>query len=666
MIGSGKPSALRWMVLAVAGIAALAVLVFALRPAGAPTATAPAGSLEAVAQALGLTPQEAEAALQTFVPPGRYDEYLMFASGGHSGQVLVIGVPSMRLLRVIGVFTAEPWQGYGYAGESARLLRDASPEGELLNWGDTHHPALSQTNAVYDGEWLFINDKAHGRIGVVSLRDFQTKQLVKNPLIYTNHGVHVTPNTEYVVESVQYPGPFPPRGMELTQANYDKHFRGLVTLWKFDREQGRIVPEESFAIETPPYWQDLVNVGKGESDGFVFINSFNTERAIGGVLEGNPPLESGVSQRDMDYLHVIDWRLAEQLVAQGKYETLEGLRVIRLETAAREGVLHFIPEPKSPHGVDTSPDGRWIVVAGKLDPNVTVYDVRRIKQAILDKRYDGRDPYGVAILPFDATVAAQVNIGLGPLHTQFDDKGYAYTSLYVDSAVAKWTLGEPYFTGDQAWKLVEKVQVQYNIGHLSAIQGDTAKPLGKYLVAMNKWSQDQFTNVGPLLPQNFQLIDISGDKMKLLSNTPIGVGEPHYAQMIPVSTLKPIQVYPAGTDAGTFRPSPYAIKKGEERIVRSGGVVDVYMTAMRSHFTPDHIKVTKGDRVRIHVTSIEQGVDVIHGFGLSQYNVHASLEPGATVTIEFVADRPGVFPFYCSEFCSALHLEMMGYLLVEP
>jgi nitrous-oxide reductase len=109
-----------------------------------------------------------------------------------------------------------------------------------------------------------------------------------------------------------------------------------------------------------------------------------------------------------------------------------------------------------------------------------------------------------------------------------------------------------------------------------------------------------------------------------------------------------------------------APKKGNERIVRNGDTVEVYMTAIRSHFNPEHITVKQGDTVVWRITNIERAVDAVHGFAVPAYNISASLEPGETVKIEFVADTAGTFPFYCSEFCSALHLEMMGYFMVEP
>jgi nitrous-oxide reductase len=331
------------------------------------------------------------------------------------------------------------------------------------------------------------------------------------------------------------------------------------------------------------------------------------------------------------------------------------------------GVLYFAPEPKSPHGNDIAPRGDYVVVGGKLDPNVTIYSHKKVMAAIKDKAVSGTDPYGVPILAFDKVVEAQVKIGLGPLHTQFDDQGNAYTSLFLDSAVAKWTLGAPYKKAGEAWKLVDKLSVQYNIGHLAAVTGDTAKPGGKYLVALNKWSVDQYSNVGPLFPQNFQLIDISGAKMKLLSNTPIGMAEPHLAQIIPIDKVKSWATYPeVGMNPLTMKVDPNVTQPGKERVVRTGKTVEVWMTAMRSHFTPDRIQVKQGDTVILHITNIERAKDAIHGFAIDRYNVNLSLEPGKFETVRFVAERAGVFPFYCTEFCSALHLEMVNYMLVSP
>lgn len=619
----------------------------------------------AIAEERGLTPQDINAALKTYMPSGKWDEYYLFLSGGHSGNLIVAGVPSMRILKNIAVFTPEAWQGYGFGSLETEAILDAgNVDGREIRMGDTHHPALSETAGDYDGEYIFINDKASARTAVISLRDFETKQIVKDPNIISNHGsTFVTPNTEYVVQGTQYATPL---GWEYAPiSEYQEKYRGVITFWKFDREQGRIVPEESFSIEVPPYWQDLCDAGKLASDGWAFCNSLNSEMATGGVESGNPPFEAGVSQADMDYLHLVNWKKAEAAVAAGKAEEINGMRVLRIPTAVAEGVLYLAPEPKSPHGVDVTPDGKYMVVAGKLDPHVTIYSIDKVNQAIAGKNWT-EDTFGVPVLNFDAVKHAQVELGLGPLHTQFDDKGFAYTSLFLDSAVAKWKLG-----GDDpsAYALVEKLPVQYNIGHLTAAEGDTVSPDGKYLVAINKWAVDRFLPVGPLLPQNEQLIDINSDHMQVLYDMALGVGEPHYAQMISADKIKDKawNAYPeVGWDPVTNAKSEFATAPGEERIERNGNQVEVFMTAVRSHLTPEHVELKQGDHVVWHITNIETAHDATHGFQLGGYNISLSIEPSETVSFEFDADHDGTFAYYCTEFCSALHLEMMGYMFVQP
>jgi nitrous-oxide reductase len=645
---------------AIAAVTLAALLALACEPGGQ-ALQAPAngnGSIQALMKARGLSEDDVEAALKTYTPTGKMDEYYMFSSGGHSGQVLVIGLPSMRLLKVIGVFTPEPWQGYGYGDQTRELIEVGSSNGRTLEWGDTHHPALSETNGDYDGKYLFINDKNSARLAVISLKDFATTQVVSSGLVRSDHGgSFVTPNTEYVIEGPQYPSPL--GGDYAPIEEWNQRYRGAVVFWKFDRKAGRLLPEKSWAIELPPYMQDLSDAGKLASDGWVFINSFDTERAYGGNAEGSPPLESGASQNDMDYMHIIDWRRAEALVAEGRTVEIAGMRVIPLDVAAGE-VLWFVGEPKSPHGVDVTPDGKEIVVSGKLDTHATVYSFDKMKGLIDRKQFVGKDDYGVPILPFEESIRGQVEIGLGPLHTQFGGDGHAYTSVFIESTVAKWSLAD--------LKVVEKMPVHYNVGHIAAAEGDTVSPDGNYLVSLNKWSIDRFADIGPLLPQNFQLIDIAGNGgMQMLYDMPIGVGEPHYAQIIKADKINAEAVYtPAGFNTVVRGEDPNVVKGGEERIERRADGVHVYATAVRSHFTPDIIRVKEGDPVHLHITNVEQAKDATHGFGIGAHNINVSLEPGKHVNVSFVADKAGVYPFYCTEFCSALHLEMAGYLLVEP
>lgn len=659
---------------ATAIIGALLLLAAACGGGDNPQSTGDAsGNLQEIADARGLTPEDMRHALQQYVPPGSLDEYVMFASGGQSGQVLVIGMPSMRILKTIAVFTPEPWQGYGYGADwGETVLEEGNPDippNVDLSWGDTHHPAISETGGEYDGRYLYIQDRANGRVGFVSLKDFRTKQIVAVPNIQTSHGgMFVTPNSEYVHVSSKFPA-VQPEGTYADLSEYQEKYRGASTWLKIDQATGQIVTEESFQVELPPYSQDLADSGKKVSDGWGFIGSFNTEMATGGDMEGGDPLEAGASQNNFDYLHAINWKKAEEVIAAGNFEERNGMRIIPLDVAAAEGVLYLIPEPKSPHGVDVDPSGRYIVVGGKLDPNVTIFDFNKVKAAAEAGDFEGKDAFGIPILNFESVVAAQIEVGAGPLHTQFDSQGHGYTSMFLANGIAKFTLGEDVVkTDEQPFTLIETIATNYNIGHLATAEGDTVSPDDNYMVALNKWSIDRFLTVGPLHPQNLQLIDLKGGlgPMELVADMPIPDAEPHYAQIIKADKLKPIDLYEPGTDVLTMQRSEFAVEAGQEKVERNGNTVEIWATAIRSHFTPDIIRVKQGDTVILHMTNVEQTKDATHGFAIADYNIQASLDPGETANFQFVADKVGAFNFYCTEFCSALHLEMAGWMLVEP
>jgi nitrous-oxide reductase len=631
---------------------------------GGTTAAWSADSLQDVMKARGLTEKDILAAAKTYTPTGGRDEYLAFSSGGQSGQVIVYGIPSMRILKYIGVFTPEPWQGYGFDDESKAVLAQGRIDGKDLNYGDTHHPAFSETEGDYDGRYLFINDKSNPRVAVIDLKDFETKQIVVNPLFRSEHGgAFVTPNTEYVMEATQYAAPYSDVGFVPLEEFNDK-YRGGLTYWKFNKDKGRIEPENSFTFELPPYSQDLSDAGKKDSYGWGFTNSFCTERYVGGIERGRPPFEAGCSSKDTDFLHVTNWKKAEELVKAGKFQKRNGMTVIPMEQAVAEGLLFLIPEPKSPHGVDVTPDGKYMIVSGKLDSHASVFSFEKIQAAIKAGKFEGKDPYGIPIIAMKDALHTQAELGLGPLHTQFDSKPcVAYTSLYVDSMVAKWNYCEG--------KVLDKISIHYNIGHLMTMEGDTVNPDGKYLVALNKLAIDRFNPVGPLHPQNHQLIDISGDKMQLLYDMPLPLGEPHYVAAIKADKLKPEVRYKSGWNSRTDEKSPFATRAGREKTERTCDAegkctVTVMGSVIRSHITPEIIEAEEGDTVKIHLTNLERAEDEVHGFAMYGHAVQLSIEPGKTASVTIEADKPGVYPYYCTEFCSALHLEMQGYLLVKP
>jgi nitrous-oxide reductase len=574
----------------------------------------------------------AVAAQKTYVAPGDLDEYYFFASGGHSGQVYVYGVPSMRHISTIPVFTPYPATGYGFDDESKKMLGD-------LTWGDVHHPSLSETNGDYDGRWLFVNEM-NGRVARVDLRDFKTKQILGPiPNVSGNHAsAFVTPNSEYSVMASRFSIPIP-KGTAVDIAKYATDYKGVITGIKIDPKSG----EMSFGWQVlmPPFDYDLGDAGKKVSDGWVFFTSYNTERATG-------KLEVTSTQRDRDYIAMVDWRLAERAAAEGKGTLIGGVKV--LDPKATPGLVYFLPCGKSPHGVDVAPDGNWIVGSGKLQGVTTVFNFEKIQTAIKNKDFSGEED-GIPVLKYESIKDAEVPVGLGPLHTQFGPDGWAYTSLFVDSAVAKWKLG--------TWEVVDKAPMSYSIGHLTAAEGDTVSPDGNYLVGLNKLSHGRHLPVGPSQPESSQLLDISEEKMKLLYDA-FTEPEPHYAQMIKADKLKPIEVYPKEENT-----HPHAIWDVKDAgVTRTGSKVLVKMVAVRSTLTPTDFELRDGDEVTIAITNIEQTTDELHGLGILDYNINIVVDPGETKTVTFKAKR-GVFPYYCTNFCSALHQEMQGYMIVR-
>ena len=628
----------------------------------ATVATAGSGELEKIMKKRGLTENDVIRAAKTYLPTGGRDEFVIFSSGGQSGAMMVYGVPSMKILKYIAVFAPEPWQGYGFDEDSKAVLRQGNIRGREINWGDTHHPALSEVDGVYDGKWLVINDKANPRIAVLDLSDFETKQIVVNPVLKSDHGgAFFTQNSEWIIEACQYAAPFDNNYHPIEE--YKETYRGGATMWKFDPKIGRIDADASFTIEFPPYMQDLSDAGKFVSHGWGFTNSFNTEMYTGGIEVGMSSFEAGCSRFDTDFLHVYNWeKLAELAKDDKNVMIVNDHRIVPMDVAIKNNALFLIPEPKSPHGVDVSPDGEYITVCGKLDTHASVYKWSKIKALIDAKEFIGKDPYGIPILDMKKSLHGQVELGLGPLHNQYSNvKGEIYTSLYVDSQIVKWNYLD--------LKVLDKENVHYNVGHLCGMEGKSADPQGKYIISLNKLAIDRFQNVGPLHPQNHQLIDIRGKTMDLLYDMPIPLGEPHQAVAIRAEKLHPHVRYKMGTNSKTGLQHIGKTLAGQERVERK--VIDgknhviVYGTMVRSHINPERVTVHKGDIVTMHMTNLERAQDETHGFTVDHHDVHMSLEPGETSTIKFEADIEGVFPYYCTEFCSALHLEMMGYLLVK-
>lgn len=605
-----------------------------------------------------------DAANKVYVAPGKYDEYYSFVSGGFNGQMSVYGYPSGRLLRIIPVFSTQPENGYGYSEETKALLNTAHG---YVPWDDLHHISLSTTNGEHDGRWVFANGNNTPRIARVDLKTFRTAEIIEIPNSAGNHSSpYITENTEYVVAGTRFSVPIL-RNEDVPINTYKQNFKGTVSFLAVDQNTGNM--KIAFQILTPGINFDLARAGKGPSHGWFFFSCYNSEQA-------NTLLEVNASAKDKDFIMAVNWKKAEEYVKAGKgkkvaakyahnlYDekthtatsTIES-DVLVLDPKELKDMVYFIPCPKSPHGTDVDPTGEYIVGSGKLAAVIPVFSFTKFQKALSEKNFDGTFD-SLPVLKYEAVLHGEVQKpGLGPLHTEFDANGYAYTSMFVSSEIVKWNVKD--------LKVVDRVPTYYSIGHLSVMGGPTKKPYGKYMVAYNKITKDRYLPVGPELPQSAQLYDISGDKMKLLLDFPT-IGEPHYAEAIPADKISKnsIKIYKIEENQ-----HPYVAKgEGQTKVERKGNQVHVWMTAIRSHLTPDNIEGVKvGDDVYFHVTNLEQDWDVPHGFAIKgANNAEILIMPGETQTLLFKAERSGMYPFYCTDFCSALHQEMQGYLRVSP
>lgn len=602
-----------------------------------------------------------DAASRVYVPPGEYDEFYSFFSGGFSGQLSVYGLPSGRLLKVIPVFSLDAEKGYGFNEETKPLLETSHG---FIPWDDAHHPELSQTDGRPDGRWIFINGNNTPRIARVDLTTFETTEIIEIPNSGGNHSSpFTTENTEYVVAGTRFSVPFPQKDVPIE--SYKENFKGSLTFISVG-EDGDM--EIAFQIYVPGYDYDLAHSGKGKSHGWMFFTSYNTEQS-------HTLKEAGASQNDKDFIAAVNWKKAEEYIANGNFEEFPatyynnkyddvthsatskvGESVKVLYPSECPGLIYYLPTPKSPHGVDVDPTGEYIVGNGKLSADLTVHSFENMLTAIENESFE-TEIDGIPVLNYDEVIAGVVKEpGLGPLHTEFDGKGNAYTTFFISSEIVKWKLG--------TWEIVDRVDCYYSVGHLMIPGGDSRQPWGKYMVALNKMTKDRYLPTGPELNHSAQLYDISGEKMELLLDFPT-IGEPHYGQGIAADVVmeNSRKIFPLGENE-----HPHAIKsEAEARVERDGNVVRVYMTTIRSHFAPDNIEGFRvGDKVYFHVTNLEQDWDVPHGFAmLGARNAELLIMPGQTETLLWEPRSEGIYPFYCTDFCSALHQEMQGYARVS-
>jgi nitrous-oxide reductase len=561
-------------------------------------------TVDDVLKARGLNAQDKLAAVKTFMPRGGRDEYFSIVGTGNSGTMIVYGLPSMRIYKYVGLFSPEPWQGFGFDDESSLLLKKSSLDDRISTYGDFRYPAFSEKNGKYDGKYAFFSDGANSRVALMGLDDFETKQVLSNPLFVSCFpGVAVTQNTEYIVQTSQFPAPW---------GNKSTDMKAGMTFWSFKEagkeghHQGRILKDKSFSVELPAYTLGYFDAGKFDSDGKVV----------------------GLAQKDgKSFVYIADYK-ALSSAAKTK---VNDFNVVTYDNA--KGSVKFIELPAAGSTVKVTPKGKnFIVLAGN---SALVYD-------------------------FTGKQAGAVDFGAKAVDLAFDYRdGCAFVSLFDAKKVVRFSYTE--------MKAGPSIALTFKPGQLMTPQGLSAEPHSNYLVVVDKEGlYDNYPNVGPVRPSFQHLIDISSDNMKDIYTMSLPQANIYGSVAVKRTTIKPIIRYPTGTNSRTGEESPFKTVAGKEKIEREGNRVHVFGTMIRSHITPEIVNVNQGDIVTFHLTNLERAEDETHGFTIDTYGKHGSFEPGKTASLTFTADRAGIFPFYCTEFCSALHLEMEGMLFVKP